>query len=58
MKELKTCCIWNSILRAIVFICITAAAFYFHKPSLLWWYIIPACMGISYSDDKESEDTE
>lgn len=28
----------------VAFVCITYAAMYFHKPSILWWYLVPLCM--------------
>lgn len=58
MKDFKFAYMWNSILRAIAFICITVAAIHFGKVGILWFYLVPMFMGIEYKSDKESEDTE
>lgn len=52
---MKTIFIFNYITRTIVFICITIASIYFQKPSILWFYLLPALMGIS---TKESGDID
>ena len=43
--------------RIIAFICITIAAIYFQKVSILWWYLLPALMSCSVKI-KEDGDTE
>ena len=50
MKEIF---IFNYIVRAILFICITIASIHFEKTSLLWWYLLPACMGLANDSKKE-----
>lgn len=48
MRDFKSVYIWNSILRAVAFICITVAAIHFDKASILWFYLVPMFMGIGY----------
>lgn len=45
---MKSIFIANYICRAVAFICITLVAIHFEKTSLLWWYILPFLMDISY----------
>ena len=59
MKEFKFVYLWNSILRAIAFVCITVAAIHFNTISILWFYLLPAFMGIEYKNtDKENDTNE
>ena len=55
MDDFKIIYICNCILRAVAFICITTAAIYFLKTSLLWWYIVPALMGLPFEGDNKNE---
>lgn len=55
MKDFQIVYMWNSILRAVAFICITVAAVHFGKISILWFYLVPKFMGIEYRDSNESE---
>lgn len=48
--------IMNEITRIAAFICITICAIYFQKTSVLWWYLVPLCMGLSF--EKKGSDTE
>lgn len=48
MKDFKIVYLWNSILRAIAFVCITISAMHFNKIGILWFYIIPLFMGVEY----------
>jgi hypothetical protein len=52
MNNTKTFLICHAIVRCIAFICITIAAIYFQKISVLWWYLVPACMGVSIGEDE------
>ena len=36
--------LWNSILKAVAFVCITVAAIQFNKAGVLWFYLVPAFM--------------
>ena len=51
----KTFLICSVIVRSIAFICITLAAIYFKRPSLLWWYVVPLLMSPSITDEDEKE---
>ena len=42
MKMKKTTIIMSHIFITAFVVCITAAAFYFNKVGLLWWYLLPA----------------
>lgn len=53
MNAVKISVICHCLARIILIICITYAAIYFNKPSLLWWYILPAVMGLSVSSDNK-----
>lgn len=48
MSNFKVMFICNAIVRAIAFICVTVAAIQFNKIGVLWFYLIPLCMGIDY----------
>ena len=54
---MKTLIIMNEITRIAAFICITICAIYFQKTGLLWWYLVPLFMGLSY-ETKKGDDTE
>ena len=43
---------YNALLRSVAFVCITVAAVFFESTSILWWYLVPAFMGLSASDTK------
>lgn len=58
MNAVKIAVIGNSIARIVFIICITYVAIHFKKPSLLWWYILPACMGLSVSSEREKGDEQ
>lgn len=55
MDYVKTAFIWNSILRMVAFICITAAAIYFGKIAVLWFYLIPMFMGVESKKEKKDD---
>ena len=55
MKDFQIVYMWNSILRAVAFICITVAAIHFGKISILWFYLVPMFMGIEYNNGEKSE---
>ena len=42
---------YNALLRSVAFVCITVAAVWFGRASILWWYIVPALMGLSTKSD-------
>ena len=52
---MKIVIIGSIILKAIFFICVTIAAIYFQKPSLLWWYILGCFMGYEYESTPDSK---
>lgn len=56
MKDFKFAYMWNCILRAIAFICITVAAIHFGKIGVLWFYLGPIFMSLDYTGNKKSED--
>jgi hypothetical protein len=59
MKDFKFVYLWNSILRAIAFVCITIAAIHFNAISILWFYLLPAFMEIEYKNtDKDNDNNE
>lgn len=45
----------NVLLRVAAFVCITYAAIHFNNARVLWWYLAPVFMGISYSDDDKED---
>ena len=46
---MKTIFIAHCITRAIAFVCVTIAAIYFQKASVLWWYLAPLLMELKYT---------
>lgn len=42
---------YNAVMRSVAFVCITVAAVCFESTSILWWYIVPALMGLSAKSD-------
>lgn len=50
-KAIAKVFMYNAVLRSVAFVCITAAAVYFKSTSILWWYIVPALMGLSTKSD-------
>lgn len=57
MNAVKFAVIGNCLLRITLTICITYSAIHFQKPSLLWWYILPAMLGLSVSSKDGKEDS-
>lgn len=57
MKDFKFTYMWNCILRAVAFICITVAAIIFEKPSILWFYLLPMFMSLNYKNEDEGCDS-
>ena len=53
MRDFKSVYLWNSILRAVAFICITVAAIHFGKVGILWFYLVPMFMGIEYKSNEK-----
>lgn len=43
----KTAIICNCIIRVVMIAGITAAAIYFSRIAVLWFYLLPACMGFT-----------
>lgn len=43
--------LYNALMRSVAFVCITIAAVCFKSTAILWWYIVPALLGISASRD-------
>ena len=58
MNAVRIAVIGNSIARIVFIICITYAAIHFQKPSLLWWYLVPAAMGLSVSSGNDKGDEQ
>ena len=44
--------------RIVGFVCVTIVSIYFQNPSLLWWYLLPACMGVGLKTEKDGADNE
>ena len=42
---------YNALMRSVAFVCITVAAVWFERAGILWWYIVPALMGLSTKSD-------
>lgn len=59
MNAVKLAVVCNCLLRIGLTVCITYAAVKFQNSSLLWWYILPALLGlhVSSKDDKEESTT-
>jgi hypothetical protein len=58
MKDFKFVYLWNSLLRAVAFICITIAAIQFNKVGILWFYLVPLFMGIEYKNTEKDKDEQ
>lgn len=57
MSDLKFTILGNVLIRVSYILCVTAAAFHFHKPVLLWWYLLVLLIGYSYkTETKEGKD--
>lgn len=54
---MKTIFIAHCVVRAVAFICVTVAAMYFQKVSVLWWYIAPLLMELSCKTKEIEVDT-
>ena len=52
---MKTLFIVSEITRMVAFICITICAIYFQRVGVLWWYIVPFLMGVSFETKKGSD---
>lgn len=48
VKIVKFTMLANVIVKSTFFICVTAAAIHFNKPSLLAWYILGAVIGYTF----------
>lgn len=57
MKDFKVVYFFNTLLRIVMTVCITWAAIYFDRISILWFYLIPFFTGVEYKGDKGKEDT-
>lgn len=55
MNTKKLFIIGSTIVRIVAFICITYAAIYFDKASILWWYILPTIMSPIIECDEKQE---
>lgn len=51
----KTAWICNSIVRVTAFVCITVAAIKFNSIPVLFFYLIPAFMGLSTESSKSQK---
>ena len=50
-KAIAKVFMYNALLRSVAFVCITVAAIWFERAGILWWYIVPALMGLSGKSD-------
>ena len=50
-KAITKIFMYNALLRSVAFVCITVAAVWFERAGILWWYIVPALMGLSTKSD-------
>ena len=59
MNAVKLAVVCNCLIRISLAVCITYTAVNFQNPSLLWWYILPALLGlhVSSKDGKEESTT-
>lgn len=48
MSNHKVLFVCKAIVQAIAFICVTIAAIRLNKISVLWFYLVPLCMGTIY----------
>lgn len=55
MNATKIAIIGHCLFRIVFVICITYVAIHFQKPSLLWWYILPAMLGLTVSSDNRKD---
>lgn len=51
----KTYLIGNFILQTTLVLCITAAAMYFNRIAILWFYLLPCFCGLIRVSDKSTE---
>ena len=54
-KTITKIFMYNAVLRSVAFVCITVAAIYFESAGILWWYLVPAFMGLSAERDKKKD---
>lgn len=54
-KEFKVMMIGNIIVDSVFFICVTAAAIYFRKPSILAWYLLKT---VSFYHNKPTKERD
>ena len=57
MNAVKFAVMGNCLLRITLTICITYSAINFQKTSLLWWYVLPAMLGLNISSKDGKEDS-
>lgn len=59
MNEFKMAMLFNLVTYATFIVCVTVAAMYFDKSSLLWWYILVPFLGVNHKEtqDKKEQDT-
>ena len=50
----KTYLIGNFILQITLVLCITAAAFYFNRIAILWFYLLPCFCGLVRVSEKST----
>ena len=55
MSNLKFVVICSMVTKIAFCACITVAAIHFSNPKLLWWYLLAAVSGFSYSNDYKKE---
>lgn len=50
---MNTFLVCNCVTKCVAFICVTEAAIHFQRPSILWFFLIPALLGGTYESKKE-----
>ena len=50
MSDLKFVMISNALIKVAYVTCVTAAAWRFQNPNLLWWYLLVLLIGYTYKE--------
>lgn len=58
MSNMTFALIADFAVKAIYAVCVTRAAIFFDKPSILWWYLLLLIIGVSYQEHRKSEKEE
>ena len=55
MSDLKFVMLGNILVKIAYITSVTAAAIHFGKPSILWWYLLAAFLGMEYRSERDKK---